>query len=73
MPALSRVNPLPQVLCRSQAWRGPCGSGFTREGAGTGLQAFRSTTAPPGYPAPAAPAPAACSPPTRRSQSAGYG
>jgi len=37
LPALSRVNPLPQVLHRAQALCDPCGSGFTREEAGAGI------------------------------------
>ncbi|PBJ97377.1 hypothetical protein CMV24_01275 [Pseudomonas plecoglossicida] len=36
VPALSRVNPLPQVLHSPQDLRGPCGSGFTREEARAG-------------------------------------
>ncbi|UPK87732.1 hypothetical protein E5221_23435 [Pseudomonas sp. A2] len=36
MPASSRVNPLPQVLRRSLTLWCTCGSGFTREEAGTG-------------------------------------
>ncbi|AJG13496.1 hypothetical protein RK21_01988 [Pseudomonas plecoglossicida] len=31
MAALSRVNPLPQVMCSPQASCNSCGSGFTRE------------------------------------------
>ncbi|AVH37179.1 hypothetical protein AL532_13000 [Pseudomonas monteilii] len=36
LPALSRVNPLPQVLHCSAERCVPCGSGFTRERASTG-------------------------------------
>ncbi|AZL72957.1 hypothetical protein EI693_07530 [Pseudomonas oryziphila] len=36
MPASSRVNPLPQLLLCDRNRRWPCGSGFTREEAGTG-------------------------------------
>ncbi|MDH4845685.1 hypothetical protein E8E78_05135 [Pseudomonas sp. BN505] len=38
VPASSRVNPLPQVLHRSQTLCSTCGSGFTREEAGTGCK-----------------------------------
>ncbi|SPO63639.1 protein of unknown function [Pseudomonas inefficax] len=38
--APSRVNPLPQVLRSPQDLRRPCGSGFTREEAGTGEPPF---------------------------------
>ncbi|PYG96537.1 hypothetical protein CVV67_32790 [Arthrobacter stackebrandtii] len=37
-PALSRVNPLPQVPHRIQPMHDLCGSGFTREEAGTGCE-----------------------------------
>ncbi|AJG13007.1 hypothetical protein RK21_01499 [Pseudomonas plecoglossicida] len=36
VPASSRVNPLPQVPHRVHGLRHTCGSGFTREEAGTG-------------------------------------
>ncbi|AJG14767.1 hypothetical protein RK21_03259 [Pseudomonas plecoglossicida] len=36
LPASSRVNPLLQVECMTQDWCITCGSGFTREEAGTG-------------------------------------
>ncbi|PLP89089.1 hypothetical protein CXG50_12830 [Pseudomonas plecoglossicida] len=40
VPASSRVNPLPQVPCEVQEMRDSCGSGFTREEAGTGKNKF---------------------------------
>ncbi|SPO58167.1 protein of unknown function [Pseudomonas sp. JV551A1] len=35
VPASSRLKPLPQVLRPIQIQRNPCGSGFSRERAGT--------------------------------------
>ncbi|SOD00608.1 hypothetical protein SAMN05660296_00362, partial [Pseudomonas sp. LAIL14HWK12:I8] len=41
VPALSRVNPLPQVLRTIQHLHSPCGSGFTREEARTSAENTR--------------------------------